>query len=174
MNGVEDWTYQDVLRNAFYRFAGVSPYSNTNLEMSKVNLKLLLHCMELEEHLDIIYGSLATDSLGLFSIEDFMDVFLNTETCSRIIKTVQYKFLVVTLMTMKNIDPSYTNRISKEAFYSLLENFFDDQEEAEKIFKEYDKDGGGVLHVANIYWFLRDYCDLEDDEEDEKYDDMKV
>jgi len=173
MDGVDDWTYTDVLRSAFYRFAGVSPYSNTNLKMSKADLEMLLVCLNLQQHCDRLYESLATDCRGLFAIEDFMDCFLNRETCSRITKTTEYKFLVVTLMTMKNIDPSYSKRISYEDFHILLESFFDDQDETEEIFQKYDTDGGGRLHVANLFCFLRDYCVLEEDEEEQKYDEMK-
>jgi len=172
MDGVEDWTYEDVLRSAFYRFAGVSPYSNTNLKMSKADLDMLLVCLNLQQHCNRLYENLSTDRLGLFSIEDFMDIFLNPETFSLISTTTEYKFLVVTLMTMKNIDPSYSKRISNEDFHSLLETFIDDQDEAEEIFQKYDTDGTGLLHVANLFCFLRDFCVLED-EEDEKYHEMK-
>jgi len=172
IDGVEDWTYEDVLRSAFYRFAGVSPYSNSNLKMSKADLDMLLVCLNLQQHCNRLYDNLATDRHGLFSIEDFMDFFLNSETFSLISTTTEYKFLVVTLMTMKNIDPSYSKRISNEDFHSLLETFIDDQDEAEEIFQKYDTDGTGLLHVANLFCFLIDFCVLED-EEDEKYQDMK-
>jgi len=172
MDDVEDWTYEDVLRSAFYRFAGVSPYSNTNLKMSKADLDMLLVCLNLQQHCDRLYDSLATDRHGLFSIEDFMDCFLNPDTFSFITTTTEYQFLVVTLMTMKNIDPSYSKRISNEDFHSLLEAFIDDRDEAEEIFQKYDTDGTGLLHVANLFCFLRDFCVLED-EEDGKYDEMK-
>lgn len=171
-DGVEDWTYEDVLRSAFYRFAGVSPYSNTNLKMSKADLDMLLVCLNQQQHCNRLYDNLSTDRHGLFSIEDFMDCFLNPDTFNSITTTTEYNFLVVTLMTMKNIDPSYSKRISNEDFHSLLETFIDDQDEAEEIFQKYDTDGTGLLHVANLFCFLRDFCVLEDEEEG-KYDEMK-
>jgi len=165
---IEDWPYKDVLRCAFYRFAGVSPYSDTNLRMSKPDLSILLECLGLERYCDNLYSSLGTDSDGLFAIGDFMDVFLNSETCSLITSSINYKFLVVTLITMKNFDPSYSKRVGYEDFLEMLSGFFTEDDDPQSIFIEYDTDGVGFLHVANLFCFLLDFFEVDDEEVEQK------
>lgn len=170
---IEDWSYKDVLRCSFYRFAGVSPYSNTNLRMSKADLDIFLECLDLKKHCDSLYSSVETDANGLFSIGDFMDVFLNGDTCNLITATTNYKFLVVTLMSMKNIDPSYSKRIGYLDFITMLSDFFTENDEPEEIFAEYDTDGVGFMHVANLFCFFRDFFELDDEgDENMEFDEM--
>jgi len=162
---VDDWSYNDVLRSAFYRFAGVSPYSNTNLKMSEPDLNIFLECLGLEKHCDDLYSSLETDINGLIFIGDFMDVFLNSETCNLITNTNEYRFLVVTLIEMKNFDPSYSKRVSYCDFLNMLSDFFTEEDSPEEIFAEYDTDGVGFMHVANLFCFFHDFFDFNDDQE---------
>jgi len=175
LKGMADWTYEDALSNAFYRFAGVSPYSNTNLRMSKADLEILLSCLQLEEHCDDFYSRMEADRLGLVSIGEFMSACLEEDIGTRITNSKEYEFLVITLMTMKDVDPTLSKRISREDFKNLVDKFFDD-DDAEQIFLKYDTDGVGQLHVANLFLFLRDCFDVEDEdeEEDEKYNESRV
>jgi len=163
-----DWTYEDVLSSAFYRFAGISPYSSTLLRMSKHDLEILLKCLHLEEHCDDIYSRMATVKSGQVPIGEFMSACLTRDIKTLIMNTIEYEFLVITLMTMKDIDPTQSKRLSRDDFYRLVDKFFD-EDDAEQIFLKYDTDGVGQLHVANLFFFLKDYFDVEDMDEDEKY-----
>lgn len=170
-----EWTYEDVLASLFYRFAGVSPYSDTNLRMSTADLEILLTCLHLEKHCENLSSRMESDGSGLISIGEFVSACSEMDIRTLITNTYEYEFLVVTLMTMKEIDPTQSKRISRDDFYSLVDTFFDD-DDAEQIFLKYDTDGVGQLHVANLFLFLHDYFDLEneEEEEDEKFDASQV
>merc|ERR1711879_147403 len=151
--------YRDVLREAFYRFAGVSPYSNSNLRMTKGDLQMFLQCLELEKHLESIFNNMETDKKLSFSIAEFMDYFLESEDL--LVGQKGYDYLGVTLQTMKNMDPNYKNRVNFEMFLDMVSVFFD-EEEARVIFDDFDTDKIGLLHVANMFNFFKNYCALED------------
>jgi len=157
----EDWSYNEVMRNAFYRFAGVTT-NNDSDKMSKGDLRVMLKCLGLERHCGDLFNKLETDRAGLFSFGDFIDVFANDETCTFITSRSEYKYLVVTLMTMDNIDSSWNKRVSKREFFQLVKEFSLDVQEAEELYKEYDTDRAG-LHVANLFDFFKESCDLEDE-----------
>jgi len=165
---MSDWTYEDVLSSAFYRFAGISPYSSTLLRMSKHDLYILLKCLHLEEHCDDIYSRMSTVRSGQIPIGEFMSACLKQDIKTLIMNSKEYDFLVITLMTMKDIDPTQSKRLSKDDFYSLVDKYFD-EDDAGQIFLKYDTDGVGQLHVANLFFFLKDYFDVENVDEDEKY-----
>jgi len=157
----EDWSYYKVMRHAFYRFAGVTTNSDID-KMSKGDLSVMLKCLGLQRHCDDLFNKLETDSSGLFSFGDFIDVFANDETCAVVTSRSEYRYLVVTLMTLENLDSSWNKRVSKLEFFQLVKEFPIDMQAAEELFMEYDTDGTG-LHVENLFNFLNNNCDLEEE-----------
>merc|ERR1711964_678322 len=107
-----------------------------------------------------VFSAMESDRKMSFPIAEFMDYFLESE--DMLTKQHDYEFLTLTLQTMKNVDPSYLNRIGFDAFFDIVNIFFD-EEEAQEVFKEVDTDGVKMLHVANMFDFFKNYVSLDAD-----------
>jgi len=162
--------YFDMVPQMFYRFAGVSEYSNSNTKMSKKDFEKLLKCLSLEHLLDEFLHVMPTfteNSVGdgIISIEMFSDLF-STDFAQVLIESrLEYESLCSALLTMKCLDTGGLNRILFEQFKILYESLHGkkvSEDEAKAKFDHYDTGGIGFLTIVGIFKFC---LDEEDNEE---------
>jgi len=169
--------YFDMVPQMFYRFAGVSEYSNSNTKMSKKDFEKLLKCLSLEhllvEFLDVM-PTFTENSVGdgIITIDMFSDLF-STDFAQVLIESrLEYESLCSALLTMKCLDTGGLNRILFEQFKILYESLHGNnvsEVEAKATFDHYDTDGIGFLTIVGIFKFCLD--EEENEEASETADD---
>jgi len=156
--------YFDMVPQMFYRFAGISQYSNSNTKMSKKDFDKLLKCLSLDhlfiEFLDVM-PTFTENSVGdgIITIDMFSDLF-STDFAQVLIESrLEYESLCSALLTMKCLDTGGLNRILFEQFKILYESLHGknvSKVEAKAKFDHYDTDGIGFLTIVGIFMFCLD------------------
>lgn len=158
--------YYQIVPQMFYRFAGISHYSNSNQLQSKDDFKTLMECLGMEEFLEAFLiwfpkPKLIKTNLGYITFNMFCDVFSCKFAQTILEGRWQYETLCSAIMTMKCLDKKKMNRIEFPQFLKLYRALHDSHIAVEKVntvFNNYDLDGVGLLTIANIFKF----CSEED------------
>jgi len=158
--------YYKIIPQMFYRFAGISPYSNSNLLQSREDFKQLMTCLGLEHFFEEFLSwfpkpKLIKTNQGYITFDMFCDLF-----CCKFAQTVlevrqEYETLCSAIMTMKCLDKKKLNRIEFQEFAELYRALYEidiSTEKVNSVFNKYDLDGIGLLTIVNIF----NFCSEED------------
>jgi len=162
--------YYQIVPEMFFKFAGISPYSDSNLLQSKNDFNELLKCLGLESLREEFLlwfpePKLVKAGKGYITFDMFCDMFSCKFAQTILEAKWQYETLCSAILTMKCLDKDKVNRIRFQQFYELCNSLYDgakSRDDIEKLFKKYDTDGVGLLTVVNIYNFCCDEEEIED------------
>jgi len=153
--------YYQIVPQMFYRFAGISHYSNSNQLQSKNDFEQLMNCLGMEEFLDAFLiwfpkPKLVKTNFGYITLNMFCDVFGCKFAQTILEARWEYETLCTAIMTMKCLDKKKLNRIEFHQFSKLYRALHERDVSVEKVtnvFNRYDLDGIGLLTIANIFKF---------------------
>jgi hypothetical protein len=156
--------YLQILPQMFYRFAGISQYSNSNLLQSKEDFKQLMTCLGMQQFLEDCMTwfpkpkSIKTN-LGYITFDMFCDLF-SCKFAQTIIETRwQYEPLCSAIQIMEYLDEKKFNRVEFPQFLHLYRGLYGSDISVENVYSEfnkYDLDGIGLLTVVSIFNFCVD------------------
>jgi len=162
--------YNKIVPQMFYRFAGISQYSNSNQLQSRDDFKQLIKCLGMEPYLEDFLlwfpkPKLIKTNLGYITFDMFCDLFSPKFAQTILESRWQYETLCSAIMTMKCLDKKRLNRIEFPQFLRLYRALYDRDISVEKVscvFSKYDLDGIGLLTIVNIFNFCcEEDLDLE-------------
>jgi len=159
--------YTQIVPEMFYRFAGISAYSDSNTLQSRGDFEKLLTCLAMENLLEefLIWfpkPKQIKPGKGYISLNMFGDLFHCKFAQTILEARWQYETLCSAILTMKCLDKLQLNRIEFTQFLQLYRSLYGNditEKYARSIFKKYDSDGIGLLNIVNIFNFC---CDEED------------
>jgi hypothetical protein len=163
--------YHKMVPQMFYRFAGISPFSNSNQLQSRADFKQLMTCLDMQQFFEDCLTlfpkpKLNKTNLGYITFDMFYDLF----SCkfAQIILEVrwQYETLCSAILTMECLDKKKLNRIGFPQFLRLYRALYGSDISVEKVnseFNKYDLDNIGFLTIVNIF----NFCVEEDLDIDE-------
>lgn len=160
--------YYQIVPEMFYRFAGISEYSDSTTLQSRGDFNKLLKCLAMDSLLDefLVWfpkPKLVKPGRGYISLDMFCELFSCKFAQTILESRWQYETLCSAILTMKCLDKSRQNRVTFTQFSQLYRSLNGDDVETEDIrtvFEKYDTDGIGQLTIVNIF----DFC--ADEEED--------
>jgi len=156
--------YYQMIPQMFYRFAGISKYSNSNQLQSREDFEKLIKCLGMEPFLEDFLAWFPRPKLiktgnGYISFEMFGDLFSCKFAQSILEGRWQYETLCSAILTMKCLEKNNCNRIEFEEFLRLYRSLNGSNVRAtyvRNIFNKYDSDGIGFLTVVDIFNFCTD------------------
>jgi len=160
--------YYEMIPEMFYRFAGISEYSDSNILQSRGDFEALLKCLGMESLLEgFIFWFpepvLIKTGQGYISFGQFCDLFSCKFAQTILESRWQYETLCSALLTMKCLDRKKINRVEFQQFLQLCQSLYEDDDknldDIKRIFRKYDTDGIGFLTIVNIFNFC---CDEKD------------
>lgn len=162
--------YIQIVPEMFYKFAGISEYSDSNTLQSRGDFEKLLKCLAMDSLLEefLVWfpkPKLVKPGRGYISADMFCELFHCKFAQTILEARWQYEILCSAILTMKCLDTSRLNRISfmqfSRLYRSLNDNDMEDKD-VRTVFEKYDTDGIGQLNIVNIFKFC------VDEEEDER------
>jgi len=158
--------YYKILPQMFYRFAGISQYSNSSQLQSRNDFKQLITCLGMEPFLEdfLVWfpkPKLVKTNLGYITFDMFCDLFSCKFAQTILESRWQYETLCSAIMTMKCLEKNKVNRIEFPQFLRLYRGLYGKDQSIEKVstvFNKYDLDGVGLLTIVNIF----NFCSEED------------
>jgi len=162
--------YHKMIPQMFYRFAGISQYSNSNQLQSSNDFKLLITCLGLEQFFEdfLVWfpkPKLVKTNHGYITFDMFCDLFTGKFAQTILESRWQYETLCSAIITMKCLDKNKSNRVEFPQFLRLYRALYGRDLTTEKVstvFNKYDLDGVGLLTILNIFNFCSDEdLDLE-------------
>jgi len=156
--------YCQIVPQMFYRFAGISQYSNSTTLQSRGDFEKLLKCLAMESLLEefLVWfpkPKLIKAGCGYISIDMFCELFHCKFAQTILEARWQYETLCSALLTMKCLDKHKLNRIEFFQFlqlYRSLKGNDTKEQDVRKVFDKYDLDGIGQLNIVNIFNFCND------------------
>jgi len=156
--------YYQMIPQMFYRFAGISEYSNSNQLQSREDFVKLIKCLGMEPFLEDFLAWFPRPKLiktgnGYISFDMFCDLFSCKFAQSILEGRWQYETLCSAILTMKCLEKNNCNRIEFEEFLRLYRSLNNSHVKAtyvRNIFNKYDSDGIGFLTVVDIFNFCTD------------------
>jgi len=157
--------YYQIIPEMFYRFAGISEYSDSILKQSRQDFEQLLKCLGIESFLEEFLlwfpkPKLVKTGKGYISFDMFCDLFSCKFAQTILEVRWQYEALCSAILTMKYLDQQNTNRINFHQFSSLYRTLYGEHIKTRHIRKAYNKyaNGIGLLTIVGIFKFC---CDEE-------------
>jgi len=162
--------YYQIVPQMFYRFAGISQYSNSTTLQSRADFEKLLKCLAMESLLEefLVWfpkPKLIKAGCGYISIDMFCELFSCKFAQTILEARWQYETLCSAILTMKCLDKHKLNRIEFVQFlqlYRSLKGQDTKEQDVRKVFDKYDLDGIGQLNIVNIFNFCNDEEDAGD------------
>jgi len=156
--------YYQIIPQMFYRFAGISEYSNSNQLQSREDFEKLIKCLGMEPFLDDFLAWFPRPMLiktgnGYISFDLFCDLFSCKFAQSILEGRWQYETLCSAILTMKCLEKNNCNRIVFQEFLRLYRSLHGSRVKTKyvrNIFNKYDSDGIGFLTIVNIFNFCSD------------------
>jgi len=156
--------YFQIVPEMFYRFAGISQYSDSTTLQSREDFKKLLKCLamdSLSEEFLVWFPKpkLVKPGKGYISIDMFCELFSCKFAQTILESRWQYEILCSAILTMKCLDTSRLNRITFMQFSQLYRSLNDkeiEDKDVRTIFEKYDTEGIGQLNIVNIFKFCAD------------------
>lgn len=158
--------YYKMVPQMFYRFAGISQYSNSSQLQSRNDFKQLIECLGLEQFLEDFLlwfpkPKMIKTNLGYITFDMFCDLFSCKFAQTILESRWQYETLCSAIITMKCLDKNKSNRIELPQFSRLYRALYGKELKVGKvrdIFNKYDLDGIGLLTIVNMF----NFCSEED------------
>jgi len=158
--------YYKMIPQMFYRFAGISQYSNSNQLQSRNDFKQLITCLGLEQFFEDFLEwfpkpQVIKTNLGYITFDMFCDLFSCKFAQTILESRWQYETLSSAIITMKCLDKNKSNRIEFPQFLRLYRALYGKELTVEKVsteFNKYDLDGVGLLTIVHIF----NFCSEED------------
>jgi len=156
--------YYQIVPEMFYRFAGISEYSDSTTLQSRGDFEKLLKCLAMDSLLEefLVWfpkPKLVKPGRGYISLDMFCELFSCKFAQTILEARWQYEILCSAILTMKCLDTSRINRITFMQFSQLYRSLNDDDMEdkdVKTVFEKYDTDGIGLLNIVNIFKFCAD------------------
>jgi len=162
--------YYQIVPEMFYKFAGISEYSNSTTLQSGGDFEKLLKCLAMESLLEdfLVWfpkPKLVKPGRGYISFDMFCELFACKFAQTILEAQWQYEILCSAILTMKCLDKNKLNRISFMQFLQLYRSLHGNDikvKDVKTVFENYDTGGIGQLTIVNIFKFC---ADEEDDGE---------
>jgi len=156
--------YYQIVPQMFYRFAGISQYSNSTTLLSRGDFEKLLKCLEMENLLEefLVWfpkPKLVKPGCGYISLDMFCELFSCKFAQTILENRWQYETLCSAILTMKCLDKHKLNRIEFVQFLQLYRSLYGNdtkEKDVRRVFNKYDLDGIGQLNIVNIFKFCND------------------
>jgi len=157
--------YFKILPQMFFRFAGISPYSDSIIRQSRQDFTQFLKCLGLLSFVESFLHWFPKPKLvkvgkGYITFDMFCDVF-SCKFAKTILETRwEYEALCSAILTMNYLDKQNTNRITFDQFSCLCRSLYGDYDKSKisNVFNKYDTNGVGLLTIVDIFNFC---CDEE-------------
>jgi len=162
--------YFQIVPEMFYKFTGISEYSDSTTLQSRGDFEKLLKCLAMESLLEefLVWfpkPKLVKAGRGYISLDMFCELFSCKFAQTILEARWQYEILCSAILTMKCLDKKRLNRISFMQFLQLYQSLYGNDvkvTDVRTVFEKYDTDGIGQLNIVNIFKFC---ADEEDDGE---------
>jgi len=156
--------YFQIVPEMFYRFAGISEYSDSTTLQSREDFEKLLKCLAMDSFSEefLVWfpkPKLVKPGRGYISIDMFCELFSCKFAQTILEARWQYEILCSAILTMKCLDTSRLNRITFMQFSQLYRSLNDkeiEDKDVRIVFEKYDTDGIGQLNIVNIFKFCAD------------------
>jgi len=156
--------YYQIIPELFYKFAGISQYSDSNQLLSEKDFKELLKCLGLEALFEDFLVWFPKPKLkkigqGYISFDMFCDMFSCKFAQVILESRCEYETLCSAILTMKCLDKKNVNRIGFQQFFELCHSLYGGSKtggDIKKLFEKYDTNGVGLLTIVNVFNFCCD------------------
>jgi hypothetical protein len=156
--------YHQIVPEMFYRFAGISQYSDSTTKQSKGDFEKLLKCLAMESLLEefLVWfpkPKLIKPGNGYISFDMFREIFFCKFAQTILEARWQYETLCTAILTMKCLDKHKLNRIEFVQFLQLYQSLYGNEvkvKDVRTVFDKYDADGIGQLTIFDMFNFCAD------------------